>query len=447
MPSFVLKSSIQRVEVEAARRQPEPILPELVSRSCSLEEYEPVEVPSVDVSDEIIAYTSPDSTYAVTRRLMDGARKSILIGIYDFSAPHVTELLSAALARGVSIKLMLDIDSKGERKLFDELIDMGIEGIPAPSCASERVHFFRSSHEKVIVIDGEWCLVQSGNYSTNSIPLNVVDGGDPARFRHGNRDTGLAIRSKRLAAFFTKILDSDMALEINAPEALARVAEVVDVVMVESAPKKIPDQLFPSKLFKLTKPLTIQPVLSPDNYMDVVPDLLRQARKSILIEQQYIRAGQDNIKDLLAAMKEARDRNPKLDIRIILGKIFNQKDIAKEKKNLDSLKKTNGLKLGTNIRYIDTDRFVHCHNKMILIDGKGVLVSSQNWSSAAVSENREAGLWLEHSGICRYFTDIFESDWSTARKKLPGPSPEFLAPEALSRGGFVRVVPADYREV
>ena len=40
--------------------------------------------------------------------------------------------------------------------------------------------------------------------------LNVKDGGDPQHFRSGNRDTGLAIRSKKLSKFFTKILDSDM---------------------------------------------------------------------------------------------------------------------------------------------------------------------------------------------------------------------------------------------
>ena len=104
-------------------------------------------------------------------------------------------------------------------------------------------------------------------------------------------------------------------------------------------------------------------------------------------------------------------------------------------------------KLGRNIRYIDTSRFVHCHNKMVLIDGKGVLVSSQNWSRSAVWQNREAGVLLEHAGICDYFTQIFESDWSTALKQLPGVEPETLAPETLRSGKFIRVEPGDYREV
>src|SRR5262245_44822374 len=461
MPSVVLRQSVVShkgpflAEPESVHpvgnhvepRTTETFLPEMVGRSCHLELYKKVKVPAVDVDQEIIAYCSPDSTYAATKRLFDNAKKTILIGIYDFSASYMTELLLDALKRGVKIKLMLDIDSKDEQKLFDELNDAGVDGVPAPSCASHRVHFFASSHEKVIVVDGEWCLVQSGNYSENSIPLNVKDGGDRNHFRTGNRDTGLAIRSKKLSKFFTTILDSDMALEINGPEALAQVAKAANAFLVERAPTKVPDKLFPSKSFKLSSSLRIQPVLSPDNYMDVIPDKLRAARKSILIEQQYIRGAQDGISGLLAAIKEAREAAGKLDIRIILGKIFSKKDLPKEQENLDLLKQEYGLVLGKNIRYIDTSRFVHCHNKMVLVDGIGVLTSSQNWSNSAVTKNREAGVWLSHKGICGYFTDIVENDGKTALKTPAAPAEDVVQPEALRAGGYVRVVPADYEEV
>ncbi len=438
---------MHRVGDRLEPRMTDIFLPELVPRNCRLENYNDVAVPAVNVDDKIIAYCSPDSTYALTKRLFDAAKKSILIGIYDFSAPYMKELLLNALQRGVKIKLMLDIDSKDEQQLFNELIDLGVDGVPAPSCASHRIHFFSSSHVKVMIIDGEWALVQSGNYSENGIPLNVVDGGDPVHFRSGNRDAGLAIRSRKLAKFFADILESDIALELAGPQAIAAVAQAANVFMIERAPTKLPTQLFPSKSFQLTKPLKIQPVLNPDNYMTVVPGLLQAARKSILIEQQYIRGSQDQITKLLDAIKAARKEAPALDIRIVLGKLFGPKDVPKEAKNLAFLRKEYNLKLGKNIRFVDTTRFVHCHNKMVLVDGKGILVGSQNWSNSAVTTNREASLWLEHSGICRYFSRIFESDWKTARQKLPGPEPQSVRPESLTAGGFVRVVPADYQEV
>jgi phosphatidylserine/phosphatidylglycerophosphate/cardiolipin synthase-like enzyme len=461
MPSFVLRQSVVQpkgpflAEPESVRQigdRVEPIttevfMPEMVPRNCRLQHYDPVRVPVISVDQEIIAYCSPDSTFSVTKKLFDNAKKSILIGIYDFSADYVKELLLAALGRGVKIKLMLDIDSKSEQELFDELNNSGVDGTPAPSCASHRARFFSSSHEKVIVVDGEWCLVQSGNYSENSIPFNVKDGGDRDHFRTGNRDTGLAIRSKKLSKFFTTILEADIALELTSPEALAKVAETANAFLIERAPRKIPSKLFPSKTFKLNKALKIHPVLSPDNYMAFVPDKLRSATKSILIEQQYIKADQDNITDLLAAIKAARKAAGKLDIRIILGKIFSKKDLPKEKKNLALLKSEYGLVLGKNIRYIDTSRFVHCHNKMVLVDGQGLLISSQNWSNSAVSKNREAGVWMSHANICSYFTQIFENDWKTARKAPDATAEEIVAPESLRAGGYVRVAPADYQEV
>ena len=165
-----------------------------------------------------------------------------------------------------------------------------------------------------------------------------------------------------------------------------------------------------------------------------------------MIQQQYIKAKQSDIITLLKAIKVARNNNPQLDVRIMLGKIFSKKDIPKEKANLKELASKFNLKLGTNIRYVDETRFVHLHHKLILIDDDGVLVSSQNWSNAAVSENREAGLLLKHKTINGYFKKIFESDWSTAVKKLKG-APEILAPEAVTPGKFVRVMAGDFREV
>ncbi|MGJ7497933.1 hypothetical protein ACSFA8_23040 [Variovorax sp. RT4R15] len=42
----------------------------------------------------------------------------------------------------------------------------------------------------------EAARIQRGNYSNSSIPLNEKDGGDPDSFVSGNRDTGLAVKSR-----------------------------------------------------------------------------------------------------------------------------------------------------------------------------------------------------------------------------------------------------------
>lgn len=424
---------------------------EMVGRNCRLSDNLPdilrTNIKQFSVQSDIIAYASPDSTYAVTKQLLDSAKKSVLIGIYDFTSTYIRDILLNLMARGVKVSLMLDLDgSKGEYDLFKKLGSLGAEVVPAPSCASERVQYFSSSHEKVIVIDDEWVMVQSGNYSNNSIPLNEKDGGDPANFVKGNRDMGIAMRSKPLARFFTEVLRGDMELELKGIEAVTKKPKELPM-LVEAAPKLIPKKLFKSKRFNPTSPIKVLPVLSPDNYMDIVPDFLRSAKKSIYIEQQYIRSTQKQITKLLDAIGDAMAENA-VDVKIVLGKIFDRKDIPKEKANLDNMKKNYGLKLGPNIRFIDTSRFVHCHNKLIVVDDKKVLISSQNWSDSAVSKNREAGVLIDHARLAKYYSGIFSSDWETAIGKLPSVGGvETVDLAEVRKGGFIEVSPGDYAEV
>jgi phosphatidylserine/phosphatidylglycerophosphate/cardiolipin synthase-like enzyme len=427
---------------------------EMVPRNCILRPaYEKIPIPAFTVSGKITAFASPDSTFAVTKRLIDAAQKTIEIGIYDFSASYVATLLKDAMSRQVKVTLMLDTDHvKGEDAIFADLKTLGANCVSAPSCASanKSAHVFRSSHEKYIVIDGEVCIVQSGNYSPNSIPMNVLDGKADGHFRTGNRDMGIVVNSKELAKFLTKVLDSDIKLELDTPEAVAAAGESLKPppTLVEAAPAKRPDKLFPSKTFTLNKPMNVQPIFTPDNYMDLIPGMLKTAKQSILIEQQYIHSADVPIAALLDAIATVKRANKNLDVRIILGKIFSNADLAKEKVNLANIKAKYGLKIATNIRYIDTTRLVHCHNKLVIVDGETVLVSSQNWSRAAVLENRETGLLFKHAGVAGYFSEIFEVDWSTAQQKLPTKIGSNVAsPESLKKGGFIEVAAADYQQL
>jgi phosphatidylserine/phosphatidylglycerophosphate/cardiolipin synthase-like enzyme len=440
-----------RAIAEGTRTDNLDVTLEMVPRNCRLAPpYKKVSVPPVKIEGEIIAYASPDSTFAVTKRLIDAAAKTIVIGMYDFTAPYVATLLKDAMARGVKVTLMLDTDHvAGEDAIFQNLAQLGVDCVPAPSCASpKKIQVFRSSHEKVTVIDGEICMIQSGNFSTNSMPLNVADGRDDGHFRTGNRDMGVAVHSKPLATFLTKIIKSDIQLELSGNGAQdAEIAEAPPV-LVEKAPTKRPNTLYPSKTFPLGAPLNAQLILSPDNYMQVLPGVLRQATKSVLIQQQYVHSHDPSIAQLLQAIADARANHANLDVRIFLGKLFDNKALQAEKINLRNIVDVYNLKIGANIRYVDTTRLVHCHNKLILIDGATVLVSSQNWSNAAVNDNREAGLLFNHQGVAQYFTKIFETDWATAQKKLPSSiGSGGVTTEELSKGGFIEVAAADYQEV
>ena len=204
-------AALERVSSETIARFEEAFSTEMVGRNCRLEEYRKISVPTFSIGGEMIAYCSPDSTFAATKRLLD-RRPAVDLDRHLRLHGEVHE--GAAFqgdAAWRAVSLMLDLDDRtGETALFNELGRHGAEVVPAPSCASKHAKYFSSSHEKVIVIDDNWTLVQSGNWSDASIPLNEVDGGNRDDFEHGNRDMGLAIKSKPLAKFFTKILRSDM---------------------------------------------------------------------------------------------------------------------------------------------------------------------------------------------------------------------------------------------
>jgi phosphatidylserine/phosphatidylglycerophosphate/cardiolipin synthase-like enzyme len=147
---------------------------EMFPRNCNVADPPLLQnIKAVDVKGEFIAFASPDSTYAVTRKLFDSANSEIIIGIYDFTANYIEDLLLQAMQRGVKVTLMLDVDNDDEKKVMKKLTKFGATTAEAPSCANSlKIRFYPCCHEKVIIIDHKWCIVQSGNYSKNSIPFN-----------------------------------------------------------------------------------------------------------------------------------------------------------------------------------------------------------------------------------------------------------------------------------
>ena len=417
-----------------------------LDRLCQLDSYTPVAVPGARVDGQIIAYASPDSTFAVTRRLIQGATSSILIGTYDFTASYVADLLVAAVGRGVKVQLMLDLDGRsGEMALYDGLTAAGIRTHPAPACGAGHANYFPSCHEKVTVIDGEWVLVQSGNYTESSIPPNDPSPTSTLPQVPGNRDMGLAIQSKSLARFFTRLLKADIKRAVTniTREGLAQVFEP-EVLMFEAAPPIVPE-IVPDKTFTVSSQ-RVQAVVSPDNYVAVAEALLRSATKSIDIEQQYIRPTQPQVGRLLAAIKAARAANPKLRIRIIVAAGFAGADIERLRGEMNLLAKKHDLAFGSKVRLLNKKYFVHCHNKLIIVDGERVLVGSQNWSDFGVSRNREAGILVTHKGIADYFTGLVAFDWKAGIKTLPVARPK-TAPTRAMTPAAVRVRYGDYADV
>ena len=412
------------------------------------------------VSGKLLAYASPDSTFAVTKRLLDSARDSIVIGIYDFHADYVKETLKLAMRRGVSVSLMLDTNSADEATVFDELAALGAECVRAPSSSSGNpIKYFGNAHEKIIVVDRQIVMIQSGNWSENSIPFNEGDGVVIGSFATGNRDMGIAVHSAELATFFADLVARDMRLAQGLPPDVVLPPDAVTTttaspaaeIFFEAAPPAIPVVLFKSLTITPDTPVRITPVVTPENFHTTARAFLRSASTSLRIQQQYIRGGQSAVEEMLSEIDTARSNHADLVIRIIVSPKFLFG--ANRTNFLDAMDRF-GLEFDEHWRFLSPQHFVHCHNKLIVVDDEKVLLGSQNWSTTGVKSNREASLLVEHAAIAAYFAEIFDADWALSE---PGAAPSIeiaglqtgglVAPIEFCRGGVVISSTRDYQDV
>jgi phosphatidylserine/phosphatidylglycerophosphate/cardiolipin synthase-like enzyme len=86
------------------------------------------------------------------------------------------------------------------------------------------------------------------------------------------------------------------------------------------------------------------------------------------------------------------------------------------------------------------------HNKGIIVDGKSVLVSSQNWSGDGFLRNRDAGLIIHSPAVAQYYEAVFLDDWD---KRTRPPFSDGLAGTIALAGeptppGMVRMSWRDY---
>ena len=138
--------------------------------------------------------------------------------------------------------------------------------------------------------------------------------------------------------------------------------------------------------------------------------LIASATVSLHLQFQYIElpktpsAATQAFADLVHAVIDRQKAG--IDVKIIMS----QFETAGYLEQLQSL----GLDVVHNVKLQN-----NVHNKGIVVDGRSVLVSSQNWSSAGTLTNRDAGVIIHSPKAAAYFDSIFLHDWEhLARQKV-----------------------------
>jgi hypothetical protein len=375
----------------------------------------------------LVLHASPEQGWAQLQAFFRGIAKDLIVGMYEFTAPHIESALLKAL-RGTD-KLTLTLDSPPEppnkreqtvEKTRDDLVG-GLKkrlsfawalaglGREAPAEA-----FPTSYHIKVAVKDSNVFWLSSGNWNTSNQPN--VDPTDQAALVNAahtqDRDWHVVCDCPQLAKVFRTYLLQDYATAKKA--AAAPVAAPVAAMVEAAAPSPVsgqealaqftahtPQTFFPAHT--ITGTIKVKPLLTPDDYRKPILDLIKSAKQRFFMQTQYIHTiapaqdkGNPTHMDLINALVDLI--NAGVDVRLITSEF--QDHIWVERLQDAGIDAVEHLRIQP-----------HVHNKGMVIDSQTVVVSSQNWSPMGTGDNRDAGLIIYNAEAAQYFEQIFLHDW------------------------------------
>lgn len=394
---------------------PSPDAATAAARKPQLPYSPPAGVPLSPVSGELTVElaASPDAGWPQLSSFLDATEHELVIGLYDFTSAHVLAAFEKAAA-GKKVTLTLDHPSKNptadqtdEQTVSALTSALGsdfeqawaLSGMDPKATATV---FQTAYHIKVAAQDSQAVWVSSGNWNNSNQPdINPVDvRGDADAARRGDRDWHVVVRSPELAATFAAYLANDFAVasQHNSPS-----AAVLQPQLLQPAVETPPFAQFFARA-TITDHMTITPVLTPDSgvYVSAVKALIASATKTLHLQFQYIElpktadASNQPFVDLVTAVVDRQKAG--VEVRIIMSE-YETAGYLEQLQAL-GLDVTNTVKLQNNV-----------HNKGVIVDGQSVLVSSQNWSSAGVLRNRDAGVIIESEKVAAYFEQIFQHDW------------------------------------
>ena len=410
----------------------------------------------VKASMTVNAHLSPDAGWTQLSAFLDGTKKTLTVGMYDFGAPHIVDALkNAGTVRGFK-EMLLTIQpgqSVGSGTKANDLKDKEVvDELEAALGDKFKVAWVKigavngwvasSYHIKVAVRDKSSFWLSSGNWqSSNQPPANPLAlPWKRSWLSEYNREWHAIVDHPGLAADFEKYLRNDYDHNIGGAEE----------AMI------LPDLLMPAEMFtptateraaafKYFEPLIetrefdVQPLLTPDNYHEHVLSLIESAQEELLIQNQTFNAPKPNHAKLRELMSAVLDKQRAgVNVRVIFRLLMK----ADARKNLEALQD-----FGFDMSAIRVQR--NCHTKGIVVDRQRVMIGSQNWSEQGVSLNRDASLLFEDEKLANYFANVFEHDWANLATDDIDSAPsgvELATAEGAAPRGMVKVSIEEYLE-
>lgn len=389
---------------------------------------------SLDITtvDKMICHVSPDTGWELLSRFIADTKKTLTAAIYDFNAPYIEETLQTALQNNNG-RMDLIIDKKlalKEKTLVDNLetaLGNSFESTLA-SLGSGGI-FSNAYHTKVAVRDSKAFWLSSGNWTFTSQPDLGINPNPHNLFSKGNREWNVIVEDKKLSETFENYIKYDISQakeKSPGPEVLSPMPDLlipIEDFGVEEAVTFQPAPFFPQTF----EQVEVQPLLTPDNYIDHITSLIESASEKLYLQYSYIRfvTGNNKYKKLLNLICSKTNSN--VDVKIIVSGNHDREDTEKLRA------------IGLDISCLRKQKS-KLHNKGIIVDSKTVVVGSHNWSSSGTLTNRDASLIINNRDVTAYYEKIFMWDWNNltsptgAEEVIP-----IIATEETTPAGMVRV--------
>jgi len=399
------------------------------------------ELPRVSERMKLTACASPDHGWPVLKAFLQGVHRKLVVGIYDFGAVHIEKAIEELGEKAGFTRMTLAIQAgsdegrgtKSEDLPDEEMVQQLAEALGDKfesawvKIGIKNGWVAASYHIKVAVRDSAAFWLSSGNWQSSNQPdadpLHQ-DPPDRAWLTRYNREWHIVAENKKLAQALEAYLANDFEQNRNLGEQES--VAVPDILLPGAVLLEAPEER--AAPFKYFDPFTadrkfdVRPLLTPDNFLPALLDLVRGAEHELLIQNQTFNAAKDSqteLGELLNAIIERQ--NAGVDVRII----FRVLDATKARENLEALQDR-----GFDMRRVKVQR--NCHTKGVIADGSRVMIGSQNLSQLGITLNRDASLLFEDAELASYFAKIFEHDWSNLARQNIGS--EAHAPELAATG-------------
>lgn len=362
----------------------------------------------VRYNGSLTVFCSPDCTYPVVARELDRARHSILLNLYEFTNPFLGQKVVEALARNVSVTLLLEGHPVGGLTMEERYIASRIAAAGGEvyyMAGREAHHGYRRysfNHAKYVVIDNRTVILHSANWGYAGVPLSPT---------YGHREWGVVVRNRSLAAFLAGVFHHDLSYgqDIVAyhPSHFMYGAPPEYYEPAQWIPRGGYEPTFSARTLNGSFGCTV--IVSPDNSRKALVHLLASAQKRIWVQQAYIDTQWEGaLNPFVRQVVRAHERG--VETRVILNYHPDYtSSTAMNNATLSYLKEHN---VSATYVYANWSHGVNVHTKGIIVDHNRTLVSSINWNYYSVHRNREVGIIIENQQVAEYFARVFSHDWN-----------------------------------